>query len=424
MNFRVIQCNVNHCWAAQDLLDQNMIELKAGICAIAEPVRIPSSLRWFGSGDGRAAIRWDPEILHRVCTLTKRGQQYVTVKCGDVYITSCYVSPNVDIYRFQDFLDELSDTIRDLSGKMIVCGDFNAKSVLWGSPDTNIRGEYVEEWAAAHDLRIANIGNSPTCVRSQGESIVDLTWVTPEAVELVENWSVRNDVETLSDHVYITFSVGSRLRRGGSNGPIRRWNLKKLDKPAFDLSLCWTCYNDPNEDGNLSATDYARWIDKTMEEACNASAPKIGRKQPKRVTYWWDDNIAALRSDSIKARRLWRNRGRNGSHSNALNKLKEDYRLKKKKFRKAIRITKAKVWRSLISTIDEDVWGLPYRLVMSRLRCSSPSYSEMIEPIWIFWTNCWMDCFLRGQTKMPLPIGRIGVGAKSGRSPLVKFSNL
>lgn len=57
MTFRILQYNVNHSWAAQDILGQNMIEARAGLCAIAEPVKVPKSIYWFGSGDERAAIR-------------------------------------------------------------------------------------------------------------------------------------------------------------------------------------------------------------------------------------------------------------------------------------------------------------------------------------------------------------------------------
>lgn len=56
-----------------------------------------------------------------------------------------------------------------------------------------------------------------------------------------------------------------------------------------------------------------------MEKACNASTSKVGRKQPRKTAYWWDENIAGLRSEAIRARRLWRNRGRNGRRPNVLN---------------------------------------------------------------------------------------------------------
>src|SRR5580765_7428911 len=146
MAFKILQCNVNHSWAAQDLMEQNMIEVGAGIGIVAEPIVIPSTSYWFGSGDGRAAIRWIPEILQRSCFMVKKGRHHVTVKCGDVYVTSCYVSPNVSVNAFLDFLEDLSDSLRNFVGKKVVCGDFNSKSSLWGSPATDARGEYVEEW--------------------------------------------------------------------------------------------------------------------------------------------------------------------------------------------------------------------------------------------------------------------------------------
>ncbi|KMQ81570.1 reverse transcriptase [Lasius niger] len=103
---------------------------------------------------------------------------------------------------FLEFLEELSGTVRALGGKIILCGDFNSKSTLWGSPITDARGDEVERWAAANDLRIANVGSVPTCVRPQGSSIIDLTWVSPRAIGLLNDWTVREDVETIRPHIH------------------------------------------------------------------------------------------------------------------------------------------------------------------------------------------------------------------------------
>lgn len=158
MSFRILQCNINHCWSAQDMLDHNMIELKAGLCVIAEPIKIPNnSAYWFGSDDGKAAIRWNPETLQGPCTLAKRGRHFVSIRCRDVYIVSSYISPSLPIADFIEFLEELSEAIRALDGKVILCGDYNSKSTLWDSPTTNARGNEVKRWAAANDLRLVNV---------------------------------------------------------------------------------------------------------------------------------------------------------------------------------------------------------------------------------------------------------------------------
>lgn len=57
-----------------------------------------------------------------------------------------------------------------------------------------------------------------------------------------------------------------------------------------------------------------------------------------------------------------------------------EYRSRKKDLKRAINRAKSAAWRELILTLDSDPWGLPYRLVLSRLRRSSPSLSEMLEP--------------------------------------------
>src|SRR5580765_6197647 len=97
---RILQCNVNPCWAAQALLDQVMIDLQAGLCVVAEPVRIPDSPHWFGSDDGRAAIRYSPDILRRSCLPVRRGRHFVAVKCDDITVISSYVSPNLPLNGF------------------------------------------------------------------------------------------------------------------------------------------------------------------------------------------------------------------------------------------------------------------------------------------------------------------------------------
>ena len=104
--------------------------------------------------------------------------------------------------------------------KLLILGDFNAKSSAWGSPNTNARGHALVEWATSLDLRLLNSGDTNTCVRWQGESIVDLSWASPILAQQVSMWEVLEGTETLSDHLYIAI----HLRRPGahtSRNPLR-----------------------------------------------------------------------------------------------------------------------------------------------------------------------------------------------------------
>lgn len=118
-----------------------------------------------------------------------------------------YISPNVGLMEYNAFLDELNGTLGSQMDKVIICGDFNAKACLWGSNSTDGKGFLLSSWTAERDIRIITIGNTPTCVRPQGSSIVDLTWMSPDLLPFIREWGVMDDTETLSDHYYVTFKL-------------------------------------------------------------------------------------------------------------------------------------------------------------------------------------------------------------------------
>lgn len=99
---------------------------------------------------------------------------------------------------------------------------------------------------AAADIRLLKSGCSRTCVRWQGESIVDLSWFSPSMIYHIKQWKVMDNVETSSDHLYIqiqlhpvnqpdikdTFQRTQRLVAQHENGlppPTTRWAFKKID---------------------------------------------------------------------------------------------------------------------------------------------------------------------------------------------------
>lgn len=65
-----------------------------------------------------------------------------------MYIVGLYASPNAPVSSLQEMLDRIRERIAPLmSQDVLILGDFNAKSKLWGSPKTDHRGEAVVEWA-------------------------------------------------------------------------------------------------------------------------------------------------------------------------------------------------------------------------------------------------------------------------------------
>lgn len=56
----------------------------------------------------------------------------MAVYCGPYLLISVYVSPNLGLNDFNTTLDEIAEAVNQID-KLIVGGDFNAKSALWSS---------------------------------------------------------------------------------------------------------------------------------------------------------------------------------------------------------------------------------------------------------------------------------------------------
>ncbi|XP_029669880.1 uncharacterized protein LOC115239477 [Formica exsecta] len=155
---------------------QYMLESNVTVSFVSEPIHIPITPAWFGCNNKHAAIYVNPESIKNPFALYRAGRNNVTIKYGPYYFTSFYVSPNVNEDEYLEALDELDDVYQRIGKqKLLLCGDFNARSPQWSASSPNRKGKYLEEWAAQNDLRLLNTGIKPTCIRPQGFSTVDLS---------------------------------------------------------------------------------------------------------------------------------------------------------------------------------------------------------------------------------------------------------
>lgn len=382
MSCLTIQANLNHAGRAQDLFLQSLAERDGGLGIISEPYRVPvDNPNWVSSTDGRAAIVWRGAEKSPPMTLLEAGVGHVAVRWGTIVVVSLYVSPNMGSREYNERMLAIRDCVRKHTPlPIIIAGDFNAKSGVWGSPRTNEKGRTVLDWAAELGLTIMNTGNISTCVRMQGESIIDLTWATPSAVNKISGWRVAVEAETLSDHRYIEFFVSAAdptvmKRRRAQDWTRRRWSLKKLDEDVFGAML-QAHQLIRGEDGQRDVQGQVQWMTDTIENACRASMPKT-KFRPAKCAYWWSDTIAELRQETNRARRLLRRRRRGEDPD-------EDkwrgYRLARDELRAAIRNAKARSWDELLLSLNEDPWGRPYKMVLNKLKRGASPLTESMDP--------------------------------------------
>ncbi|XP_076396722.1 uncharacterized protein LOC143265925 [Megachile rotundata] len=210
----LLQANLNHSARAQDIFVHTLAEWQVGLAVAAEPYKVSEHPHWFGDDVGSVAIAWTTLPGSSVCEFIISGRGFVTVNWDGTAVVGIYAPPSWTLARFEEFLDRMSACIaRCLPRPLLVLGDFNSKAQAWGSPSTDAMGKAVLDWAAANGLRLLNRGIVSTCVRPQGESIVDISWATASASQHMSGWRVAEEVETLSDHLYIRMDISATCRR-------------------------------------------------------------------------------------------------------------------------------------------------------------------------------------------------------------------
>lgn len=375
-----MQANLNHAQAAQDLLTQWSLKKGIELAAVQEPWSTVNSDYWFKSKNGLAAIYWNRGATSIPCKIITEGRHLIAVRYKKLVLVSCYSSPNAPQQEYEELLHEIRGVVTKVKSKVIVCGDFNAKSPAWSDKTENKRGKELLDMMDMLGLRLVNIGTSATCVRPQGTSIVDTTWSSVDLISKIHNWKVEEDEVSLSDHRYITFTITSD-RASEQNDKAKRtaWVMKKFDEDLFHSVFIWECPQMLRSNmEELSPQEVSLEIDGIMTRAYDAAMPRqLNKFRKKEAVYWWSSEIDAKRKECIKIRRKWKRNRKRVDRDSDIEK-EEEYKHAKKELRYLIRKAKTNAWKDLIRTIDEDPWGLPYRLVMNRLRRTSPSLSEML----------------------------------------------
>jgi len=120
----VIQINLNHCRAAQDLLLQSVRECKADLALISEPYKVKDDGEWITDTPGKAAI-WLCKRNGKSFLDVHKGSGFVRARIGEMWIYSRYLAPSLSTTDFSHALDTIAF---DARGRYpaIIAGDFNA----------------------------------------------------------------------------------------------------------------------------------------------------------------------------------------------------------------------------------------------------------------------------------------------------------
>jgi hypothetical protein len=351
---KVLQLNLNHCEAAQDLLIQSVRELQADIAILCEQYRNFEGNNWVSDSTGKAAIWSCGKRPFQEIPLSHEAG-FTRVKIDGIYIYSCYAPPNVPLEDFKSFLDRLVRDARD-RGTLIIAGDFNAWAIEWGSTTTNSRGHALLESLSFLNIVLCNNGNSPTFCRGEASSIIDITFISSDLMRTDIRWEV-SEIYTHSDHQAILFELCGRKPRLKRSIKLAGWKSKNFDEGIFI-----TMMDEVSLKGVAEAK--ATQLMNCVTRACNAAMPRrvVDNRHP--PNYWWNEEISKLRKKCHRARRLsQRARGKENFAT-----LQHQYNRVRFELKLAIKGSKRQAWKDLCNEVEHDPWGRPYRTVMSRLK--------------------------------------------------------
>uniref|UniRef100_A0A2M4ADW9 Putative waldo-6 aae n=1 Tax=Anopheles triannulatus TaxID=58253 RepID=A0A2M4ADW9_9DIPT len=353
-----IQVNLNHCEAAQQLLKQTAVEVKCDVALISEPYRVPDTSNnnsWASDSWKKAAI-WvtGKHAIDEVVSSSHEG--FVIAKISGIFVCSCYAPPSWGPERFQKMLDNLTG---ELAGRkpLVIGGDFNAWAEEWGSKSTDRRGTALLEALAQLDVTLANDGLTSTYRRDGRESIIDLTFSSPQLTAEM-NWRVCESY-THSDHQAIRFSIGWKSKQESSRRvgtQDRKWKAKSFEVDHF--------LNELKRIVDTAEPMSADELIEALERACDKAMPR--KKEPKvhhRPVYWWNERLNFLRAACLRARRLVQRAKAEADREEK----RVVFRVARSAFKWEMKRSKSECFKELCASANDDPWGEAYRVVMAKV---------------------------------------------------------
>ncbi|XP_065366817.1 uncharacterized protein LOC135959717 [Calliphora vicina] len=217
---------------------------------------------------------------------------------------------------------------------LVICADANSHHIVWGSSDTNTRGESLFSFILNSSLEVVNRGSEPTFIVSNRSEVLDLTLVSAEHHSMINNWAVSDDC-SFSDHLYIDFNISVTYRNDNTILNRRKTNWE-LQSDVLSRSLP----NPPTIENRDDIEVAVEALTEAFQSATNlACKPNIcrGRNKPP----WWNPEIAHARR---ACRKLFNEAKRLGNWP--------EYKSSVNHFKNLTRNAKRKAWRDFCSGVE------------------------------------------------------------------------
>ncbi|XP_050681184.1 uncharacterized protein LOC126976726 [Leptidea sinapis] len=240
--------------------------------------------------------------------------------------------------------------------ELIISADSNAHHTIWGSQNTNKRGEDLLTYLFSTNLNILNRGSEPTYVTARAQTIIDLTLATDHVSSLVNDWHV-SDEPSCSDHRWIRFNL-----RLNTKPALPRRNPRKTDRTKYDRLvrnelMAISLPDDYNGTAGIEThvTNITQTLINSYEQTCPLTSTK-----PNSIdkSVWWGPELDRLR---CKVRKLF-NRAKNTRAPDDW----DAYKQAQYRFKRRIRERKRESWRRFCTNIESTNQAAKVKNILSR----------------------------------------------------------
>ncbi|GAB0090988.1 uncharacterized protein DMENIID0001_057790 [Sergentomyia squamirostris] len=316
------QVNIHHAKAASAVIARVFAKQHLGLALIQEPWCYKGGIRGLNCKD--TTILWDhSQVSPRACIMVRKDIKYfllseylsrdvvaanITLTIGgthcDIVVASAYFPGDGDAPPRQ--VTQLVEHCKKIGRPLIIGCDANAHNELWGSTDTNKRGEYLLEYLIKEDLEIFNVGTAPTFVTRARKEVLDITFGCVKAKTLVKDWMV-SDEPSMSDHRIIMFKVDGAPEVCTPGRNIRKTNWGKYAEALGENLVSVSVTRVPRHPLELETA--LKESTSAILDAFRTSCP-IGAGKKKADAPWWNQKLSESRS---KVRRLFNKAKRLGT---------------------------------------------------------------------------------------------------------------
>ena len=242
----------------------------------------------------------------------------------------------------EHWMTEILDMATNKGYPVLLCMDTNAHSEMFG-PETNARGEALEDFLLEQGLFIENIGNTPTFETRRhstfATSFIDLT-ASRDLHFTINDWHVDRSYNA-SDHNTIKFLAA---RTETEKVGIRPWS--KADWHLFSDTLRQADYKIPEAMSMKKLDRLVQRMYSLLETALDAACPIITRESVVHKNHSSTDKHAI---EKKKVSELYHR---------AKSSQKEDdwarYRLADKQFKKMCKTDRNKAWRKFKEALQSE----------------------------------------------------------------------